>query len=786
MGLPTPSTPLVGRESEVAAVCERLRDPAVRMVTLTGPGGVGKSRVALEAAAAVGDDFVDGVAFVPLAAVRDPDLVPSAVAQRLGLRSAGGQPATELLQGFLGPRESLIVLDSFEHLIDAARLVSDLLSTCPGLKLLMTSREILNLSGEHELPVPPLASLQAATLFSQRAQAANPDFALTDANASAVAAICARLNGLPLALELAAARARLLGADAILSRLERRLELLTRGPRDLPERQRTMRSAIKWSYDLLDETEQRVFRTLCVFVGGCTIGAATTVCDAAGGPPVDVLDTVASLVDKSMLYRVDEPGEDGRVGMLDTIREYGLDELREAGELELVRGAHAGYYLALGEEGAAKLAGPEQIEWLDRLETEHGNLRAALRTTLDGADPVTAVRLAAALGRFWYLRGHLSEGSRWLHDALERATDWRDPARVRALYAASILTYHRGDYGRAQEHGERALELARQLGDEPGVALALEALALVARATGRYDDARAMYDECIASCRRRDDRRQLAEVLARASILLSFQGDYEAAEPVAAEAAGIMRELGDREGLASASVSHGFVLHGCGDLGRAREMLETSLAEMRAIGTWRSTTRALAHLGLIAARQGDHAQARARLEDAAAISLESGEPMYAAVALFGLAHVLMLDQRPELAAPLLGTAAATREALGGAVPHSVRVDEEADLIAARDALGSDRLATALAEGRAMTLEQALSALPTITVDPIPDHPEGLTARELEVLRLVARGLSDAEVAEALVVSRRTIHAHLRSIYRKLDVRSRSAATRYALDHRLAT
>ena len=783
LGLPAPSTPMVGRESEVAAVCERLRDPVVRIVTLTGAGGVGKSRVALEAAAVVGDDFVDGVAFVPLAAVHDPDLVPSAVAQQLGLRSAGGRPATELLQEFLRPRESLLVLDSFEHVIEAAPLASALVSACPGLKLLITSRETLNVSGEHELPVPPLQTTSAVTLFCQRAQAAHPDF---DANAPAVAAICARLNGLPLALELAASRAKLLGADAILTRLERRLELLTRGPRDLPERQRTMRGTIKWSYDLLDETEQRVFRALCVFVGGFTIDAAATICDVAGGPPVDVLDTIASLVDKSMLHRVAEAGEDGRVGILDTIREYGLEELRAAGELDRVRGAHAAYHLALAEEGAARLSGPEQIEWLDRLETEHGNLRAALRTAVDGGDAVTAVRLAGALGRFWYLHGPIGEGSRWLDQALELAADWRDPARVRALHAASILTYHRGDYGRAQDLGEQGHELARQLGDEQGVTLALEALGLVARATGRYDDARIMCDECISICRRRGDRRQLAEALARASMVLSFQGDYDGAEPIAAEAAGIMRELGDREGLARASVGHAFALLGRGEDDAARELLEASLAEMRAIGTWRWTTRALANLGVIAARQGDAVLARSRLEDAAAISLESGEPMYAAVSVFGLAHVMMLAKRPELAARLLGAAAATRDALGGAVPDPVRVDEEADMIAARDALGDDRFASALAEGRAMTLEQALAALPPAGVEPVPDQPGGLTTRELEVLRLVASGASDAEVAEALVVSRRTVHAHLRSVYRKLDVRSRSAATRYALDHGLAT
>lgn len=374
-GVRAPSTPLLGRESKVAAVVKLLCDPHVRVVTLIGPGGVGKTRVAVEAAAAAADEFADGSAFVALAAVGDPTLVASAISAELDLRHAGGRPVAELLREHLQPRELLLVLDSFEHVIDAADLVADLVGACPGVKMLVTSREALNVSGEHEFAIPPLGvpdrgtvvtergavAFPALALFAQRAAAANPDFELTDDNAPVVAEIATRLNGLPLALELAAARTKLLSLDAILARLERGLELLTRGPRDLPERQRTMRDTIRWSYDLLDETEQRVFRSLCVFVGGFTLDAAAAVADAASGPPIDALDTVASLLDKSMLQR--DTASEVRLGVLDTIREFGLDELAAADELEPARRAHAGYYLALAEEGAANLGGPETRTW---------------------------------------------------------------------------------------------------------------------------------------------------------------------------------------------------------------------------------------------------------------------------------------------------------------------------------------------------------------------------------------------------------------------------------------
>lgn len=797
-GWRAPTTPLVGRASEVAAVVDRLRDPGVRVVTLLGPGGVGKTRVAVEAAAEAVDEFADGAAFVALAAVRDPGLVASAIAERLGVRHAGGRPPVEVLGEHLRPRELLLVLDSFEHVIDAADVVADLVGACPGLTLLVTSREALNVSGEHELSVPPLgvpdrdaaatrrgsAAFPAVALFAQRATAANPAFELTDANAAVVAEICARLNGLPLALELAAARTKLLGLDAILARLEHGLELLTRGPRDLPARQRTMRSTIKWSYDLLDETEQRVFRSLCVFVGGCTLDAAAAVADAAGGTPVDALDTVASLLDKSMLHRDEDPRGELRLGMLDTIREYGVDELAIAGELEPARHAHAACYLALAEEAATRLGGPETRRWLERLDREHGNLRAALRNALDESDAATAVRLAAALGRFWYLRGQLSEGGAWLDEALELGASWEDPVRVRAITSASMLAYHAGRFDRAGALAEQGLELARSLDDEHGSALALECSALVARATGDFGAARAMYDECIAIHEGLGNRRGLAESLMRIGVLDQMVGDYRAARAAGETAVRMMRETGDDEGAAASSIAYGLALVSDGDDEAALRVLEQALADIQALGTWRYKTRALCFLGMIAGRRGEYGRAHSLLDEAAAISVEFGEPIYAVHCTLELAQVLLDEGHPHAAARLLGAAVAAREAGGSTIPAIHIATQDAAIEAARGRLGECVFTHAFDDGRGMTLAQALETLPPPPAAREPVDHAGLTARELEVLGLVAQGSTNAEVAEALVVSLRTVHAHLRSIYRKIDVHSRSGATRYALEHEL--
>src|SRR5215210_2000902 len=565
--LPAQPTPLVGRERELGEVRDLLRGEGVRLLTLTGPGGIGKTRLGLQVGADLLDEFEDGVFFVALAPITDPALVASAIAEPLGVVEAADQPFEEGLKGHLRGKELLLLLDNFEQVLGAAPLVGELLSACPKLKVLATSRSVLRVYGEQEYSVPPLelphpgrlppidrlSQYEAVRLFIERAKAARPDFSVTDGNAPAVAEICARLDGLPLAIELAAARIKLLTPSAMLERLSSRLKLLGGGARNLPERQRTLRGTIEWSHALLEEGERVLFARLAVFSGGRTLEAIEAICDPEGDLPVDALESVSSLLDKSLLRQEEGPEGEPRFVMLETIHEYVRERLEASGEAEETRRLHAEYFLALAEGAEPELRGPDQLGCLERLEAEHDNMRAALQWSL-GKEPETAFRLAGMLARFWEIRSDFSEGSGSLEAALRQSgrpnTITEAATRAKLLSEAGTFAFYRADFDYATAlHGE-ALELYRELGDDSGVAFALMCLGAQYGEQGDYEPAAPFFEEALALSRRIGDKRNIVTTLQNLAEVERMRGNYERAKTLGMESMALAREMEDKWQLA--------------------------------------------------------------------------------------------------------------------------------------------------------------------------------------------------------------------------------------------
>jgi predicted ATPase/class 3 adenylate cyclase len=682
--LPAQPTPLIGREREVTAARDVLHRAAVRLLTLTGPGGTGKTRLGLHVAADVLDDFEDGVYFVPLAPISDPALVVSTIAQMLGVREIGGRSSLESLKDSLRDKQTLLLLDNFEQVVSAAPMVAELLAACPKLKILVTSRVALRLSGEHEFPVPPLAlpdprrlpavevlsQYAAVTLFIQRALAAKPDFAVTNESAPAVAEICVRLDGLPLAIELAAARVKILPPKALLARLlgatgGSLLQLLTGGPRDAPARHQTLRRTIAWSYDLLDAEEKALFRRLAVFVGGCTLDAAEALCNVAGDLELDVLEGVASLVDKSLLRQQEQAEGEPRFQMLETIREYALECLTASGEGEAARRAHADYYLALAERGEPELTGPRQVMWLNRLEAEHDNLRAALEWLGQKAEAEQSLRLGGALWRFWVVRGHLREGRERLAELLALAgASVRTEARAQVLTGAGTLAHNRGEYALARALFEESLAIWRELGHKAGIASALNNLGWMGFRLSEYAAGRSHSEEGLALYRELGDPRGIAAALNNLGWLAHHQGHYQAARAYHEGSLALRQELGDKRGIAFSLTNLGWTVHMQGDCRRARALLEEGLGLFREVGEKQLFAFTLTILAQVAQAENEDAQAMILLEESMTLFQEIGDQYGLALACSVLGNVVRAQGEYERAGALYGKSLAIRREIG--------------------------------------------------------------------------------------------------------------------------
>ena len=870
--LPSPLTPLVGRQQEVAAICNTLGHPGVRLLTLTGTGGVGKTRLALAVAQALAEVFADGVCFVPLAAIRDSDQVIPAVAQALRLQ-IGNRPIIQGVQSALRDSHLLLVLDNFEQVVQAGPALTDILISCPGVCMLVTSREPLHVDGEHEFPVLPLplpeyahedvirlADNPAVALFVQRVQAIQPDFQLTSANAPTIAAICLHLEGLPLALELAAARSKFFPPAALLARLAHRLPFLTAGARSAPSRQQTLRNTIAWSYDLLSRAEQTLFRRLCIFIGGWTPSAVVAIYHELDRDSTGVEDGLATLLDKSLILQSAQEDEESRFHMLETIREFGLGCLQESGEEEQVRLAHAHYYLNWTETCRKALFGSRQEVLLQHYVQEQGNWRAVMRMVLERGDIEAALHLAKGLSVFWIIWGYsfdqlyLIEARDFLEQILHASEGTETPARAWALSVFGGILALLRDLEQSIVACHAGLALHRKLGDTQNIIASLWTLLLPLITRDDYKAARVAAEEAVALARALGDKTTdwssawlLSYSLHRAGYVALWQGRYTEAREALAESITLSAKEGELFFTLWSNLFLGEADAFEGRDDQAREQLEQVIRWSTRLRLRTQAAEALGFLGLLALRQGNVEEAHTRLAENVQLRTDVGDAqglawaeiwqaraelacqnlsearrllsaglgraiqahsrLYTTMGLEALGHVVAAQGEPEWAAQLYGAADALREAMEAPLPPVERPDYDRRVAAVREALGAARFRAAWARGRLMTpwqaftsgqderLVTALSDQPSSVLSPSskPDTTEDihlqddvvrLTRRELDVLRLLAQGLTNAQIAEELVISPLTVNAHVRAIYRKLPVGSRVQAARYAQDHHL--
>ncbi|MDQ3929260.1 MAG: tetratricopeptide repeat protein, partial [Chloroflexota bacterium] len=722
--LPASVTSFVGREREVARVRSLLWRADVRLLTLTGPPGIGKTRLGLTVAASLGGEFEHGVWFVPLAPLFDPDLVPATIAKTLGLKESTGEPADAKLQTYLQHKQLLLVLDNFEQVVEAAPTISGLLAVAPRLKVLVTSRAALHIYGEHEFAVPPLAlpdlsedisvdalsEYASVALFVERAQAANPDFELTPDNAQAVAEICARLEGLPLAIELAAARIKTFSPHAMLERLGHRLSLLVGGPLDRTPRQRTLRGAIEWSYSLLGQSETRLFRRLSVFVGGCTLEAAEAVCDVEGATDHDTPEVLESLANKSLLTYVTVDAEP-RFSMLETIREYGREQLQESGEADSIQQQHARYFLSLAERAEPELRGRGQGVWMQKLEIEHDNMRAALAWTLDN-DIVTALKLCAALWRFWWMRGFSKQGYDWVERAVGIARGQRDsiPGQVfgAAVHAYATLAHELGRFAEAETLYNESRDIQREVGDRRGLAVTLCNYGSLMWQRGQYGPAESLFQESFALYKMLEDRWGMSVVLTNLGVVASARQDYPTARAFQTQNLAIKREIGDEAGLATTLNNLGVLAHYVGDLEEARQRFSESLEIRRRIGERPNTGVSLLNLGAVMCDLGDYATSRDLLRESLQMRHQMGDISGMCYALEEYACLAVELEQATEAVQIFGAVRTLRERLGAPGSPSERVRFNTKLAKAREQLHEEAFATAWHEGTAMSVDEVVA------------------------------------------------------------------------------